>query len=120
MGNKISCNSDNTLLLNKKNSDILYTYDVSIKENYIDDIKIYNTYKLYLCDNDLILENGNFKFVFLYQKIHSWIFSNKTFGIYFKQNNEKKKIIFNVENGHIIAQNLKTTIYSLLDYYESL
>tara|TARA_B100000401_G_C52757666_1_gene696558 strand:+ start:238 stop:633 length:396 start_codon:yes stop_codon:yes gene_type:complete len=117
-------NDDNKEILNKQSSKIYYKYDVSIKDSSLDYIKKNIKYNLYLCENDIILQNAFNKYIFIYQNINYWIFSINTFGLFFKNTNvnecDKKFILFNVNNGKEVANNLKVITKELVEYYKKI
>ena len=117
-------NDDNKEILNKQSTKIYYKYEVSIKESSLDYIKKNIKYNLYLCENDIILENAFNKYIFIYQNINYWIFSINTFGLFFKNTNvnecDKKFILFNVNNGKEVANNLKVITKELVEYYKKI
>ena len=115
---------DDKKILNNESSKIYYNYEVSIKDTSLDYIKKNMKYNLYLCENDIILENKFKKYIFIYQNINYWIFSQNTFGLFFKSKNvneyDKKFISFNVNNGNEIAKNLKKITKELVEYYKKI
>ena len=117
-------NGDTKEILDKNYPKIYYKYEVSIKESSLYYIKKNIKYNLYLCENDIILENAFNKYTFIYQNINYWIFSKNTFGLFVKNTNinecRKKFILFNVNNGKEIANNLKTITKELLEYYKKI
>ena len=56
----------NSKKLYQKQNNILYIYEVIINCSTLDYIKKNTLFKLYLCDNDLVLENNEIKFNIIY------------------------------------------------------
>tara|TARA_B100001175_G_C19511844_1_gene644409 strand:- start:4492 stop:4866 length:375 start_codon:yes stop_codon:yes gene_type:complete len=111
--NLIEDNSDNEI----------YIYNGSIKYSNIDCLKENDEYKIYLCENDLILENDINNYTFLYQNISHWVYSKNSFGFFLKSNNNsdnKLQIVLNVIDGEEIANNLKKITTELVEYYKNL
>jgi hypothetical protein len=121
---KFYYNNDIEEKLITETNNILYIYECTIKNSSLDYIKTTDKYKLYLCENDIILESKLNKYIFIYQNIKSWIFSKNTFGFFLKTDNKSictdKFIVLNVINGTEIADNLKNITTDLVKYYKDL
>tara|TARA_B100001173_G_scaffold299518_1_gene298155 strand:- start:401 stop:793 length:393 start_codon:yes stop_codon:yes gene_type:complete len=115
-------NNNDKKILKKTSYNLLHKYKASTKETSINYIEKNIEYDLYLCENDIIIENKRNKHIFIYQNINYWIYSKKTFGLYFKNNNKNEKsfIIFYVNDGIEIAQKLKKITKELVEYYKEI
>ena len=113
---------ENNLIEDTSDNEI-YIYNGSIKYSNIDSLKTNDEYTLYLCENDLILENNINNYTFLYQNISHWVYSKNSLGFFFKNTKDsdnKLQIVLNVIDGEEIANNLKQITTELVEYYKNL
>ena len=106
--------------LYEEKNNILYTYEVTINYSTLDYIKKNTLFKLYLCENDLLLENNDIKFNIIYQKINTWFYNKNTFGFNFTIDNKINRLIFNLDNSIEISNNIKNITYELVEYYKNI
>ena len=106
--------------LYEKENNILYTYEVTINYSTLDYIKKNTLFKLYLCENDLLLENNDIKFNIIYQKINTWFHNKNTFGFNFTIDNKINRLIFNLDNSIEISNNIKNITHELVEYYKNI
>ena len=105
-----------------RKSSILYTYNVKINNSTIESIKKNTPYKIYLCENDVIIEQVDAlnSLHIIYQNINSWFYTNKTFGFNFSINNISHKIEFIIDDSIDIRNKIKEITSDLVIYYENL
>lgn len=103
-----------------KNKDYLYEYKCMIEESELDIIEKNEYFTLYLCENHIVLKNKYKEINFIYQNVMFWKSSSKFFGFCYKDMNKANIITFFVDDGNIIADNLKKITYELVDYYKTI
>lgn len=114
---------DENLLNDNLDNKTKYTYQGSIKYSNINCLKKNDKYKIYLCENDLVLEDEKNNYTFLYQNISHWVYSRNSFGFFLKNSNNsehKIQIILNVMDGIEVANNLRNITTELVEYYKNL
>ena len=108
----------------KTNDDdvIGYLYKCNCKSmiSELNNVSENEIFTLYLCENDIIIKNKKNQMNFIYQNISHWIFTKNHFGFHYKVMNKNYKLIFNVENGEEVSENLKKIVYDLADYYKNI
>lgn len=118
INNNNNDNSNNNF--STKNKDYLYEYKCMIEESELDIIEKNEYFTLYLCENHIVLKNKYKEFNFIYQNVMFWKSSSKFFGFCYKDMNKTNIITFFVDDGNIIADNLKKITYELVDYYKTI
>jgi len=113
-------NNNNSNSNNSNNKDHLYEYKCVVEESELDIIEKNEYFTLYLCENHIVLKNKCKEFYFIYQNVMFWKSSSKFFGFCYKDINKANIITFIVDDGNIIADNLKTITYELVDYYKTI
>lgn len=98
----------------------LYKYNCKSMISELNTVNENEMFILYLCENDIIIKNQKNQMNFIYQNISHWIFTQSHFGFYYKIMNNNYKLIFNVENGEDVSENLKKIVYDLADYYKTI
>ena len=125
MGNFFSYTIDNEKLCtditnNNLNVNYKYKYHCSVLSSNIKNVIFKEEYTLYLCENDLILQNDNKEHIFIYNNILYWKSTNKNFEITYKDIDKYISICLSVEDGNKIADQLKIITYNLVTYYNNL
>ena len=106
----------------KKDNSVLYTYIVKINSSTLEEIKKNTLYKIYLCENDVIIEHIDkiYSINIIYQDIQSWFYSKTTFGFNFSIQDNLHKLAFKIDDSSSIRNNIKEITSDLVLYYENL
>tara|TARA_B000000477_G_scaffold105713_1_gene96378 strand:+ start:180 stop:566 length:387 start_codon:yes stop_codon:yes gene_type:complete len=128
MGNLISCSAikkdteeEEKELYNLPDiKNYIYKYKCKINFSDLNKISDNQIYNLYLCENDLILQNSVKKISLIYNNILIWKTSESLFSFVYKNGEKNYQIILEVENARDVSKNLKKIVYELVDYYKNI
>ena len=97
----------------------LYKYKAKITQNFLK-FKKNDIVHIYLCQNDLRLENTNFTYSILYNNIIDWANYGYFYWTFSLLNNnlKKKYILFNVDDSQIISSTLLNITTKLKKDYQ--
>ena len=101
-------NEDTCKLVSNKNIDkYLHKYKAKIKKNFLK-FKKNDILYIYLCENDLRLQNSNFEYSILYNNIIEWANYGHFYWTFCILNNNfrKKYLLFHVDDSQNISINL--------------